>query len=82
MSKETLVHRREVELDGEQYEILVYRREDGRHFARTSFNENDIIIHDGQSMEEALEKHEKDLSIAVTCRDIRQQAKVCRISEV
>lgn len=77
----TLVHKREVELNGERYEILVFCREDGRHFARTRFGENDIIIHDGQSMEEALAKHENVLPVAVTCRQILQQVKGGSLSE-
>jgi hypothetical protein len=76
MSRETLVYRKEIELNGERYEILVYCCENGRYFARTSFNENDIIVHDGQSIEEALEKHEKVFSIAITCRDILKQVYV------
>jgi hypothetical protein len=81
MIGETLVHKREVELNGERYEILVFCREDGRHFARTRFGENDIIIHDGQSMEEALAKHENVLPVAVTCRQILQQVKGGSLSE-
>jgi hypothetical protein len=81
MTGETLVHKREVELNGDRYEILVFCREDGRHFARTRFGENDIIIHDGQSLEEALEKHEKILPVAVTCRQILQQVKASRLTE-
>ncbi|MCM2357031.1 MAG: hypothetical protein NDI77_02700 [Geobacteraceae bacterium] len=75
MTGETLVHRVEVELHGDRYEILVYCRDDGRHFARTRFGENDIIINDGQSLEEALVKHEKVLPLAVNCRHLLQQVK-------
>ena len=75
MTGETLVHKVEVEIHGDRYEILVFCRDDGRHFARTRFAENDFIIHDGQSLEEALEKHEKVLPVAVTCRHILKQVK-------
>ncbi len=75
MTGETLVHKVEVELTGDRYEILVFRREDGRHFAKTRFGEHDIIIHDGQSLEEALAKHERVLPLAVTCRYVMQQVK-------
>ena len=75
MPGETLVHKTEVELNGDRYEILVFSREDGRFFARTSFGENDIIIHDGPSLEEVLLKHEQVLSLAVTSRDVLQMVK-------
>jgi hypothetical protein len=75
MSGEMLVHKTEVELNGDRYEILVFCREDGRFFARTSFGENDIIIHDGPSLEEVLSKHEQVLSLAVTSRDVLQMVK-------
>ena len=75
MPGEMLVHKTEVELNGDLYEILVFCREDGRFFARTSFGENDIIIHDGPSLEEVLSKHEEVLSLAVTSRDVLQMVK-------
>lgn len=75
MSVEMLVHRKEVELNGDRYEILVYCRDDGRFFARTSFGENDIIIHDGPSLESVLAKHEQVLSLAVSSRDVLQIVK-------
>jgi hypothetical protein len=75
MSSEMLVHKTEVELNGARYEILVYCRDDGRFFARTSFDENDIIIHDGPTLEEVLSKHEKVLSLAVTSRNVLQMVK-------
>jgi hypothetical protein len=75
MSGEKLVHRTEVDLNGDRYEIQVFCRDDGRFFARTSFGENDIIIHDGTSLEEVLSKHEQVLSLAVTSRSILQMVK-------
>lgn len=75
MSAEVLVHKSEVELNGGRYEILVYSREDGRFFARTSFGENDIIIHDGPSLETVLSKHEQVLSLAVSSRDVLQMVR-------
>jgi hypothetical protein len=75
MTGETLVHRKEIELHGDRYEILVFCRDDGRHFAKTLFGENDIIINDGQSLEEALTKHEKLLPLAVTCRHLLHETK-------
>ncbi len=75
MIEERLVHKTEIDLDGDHFEILVYCRADGRHFAKTRFGENDIIINDGQSLEEALAKHERVLPLAVTSRLLLQQVK-------
>jgi len=73
MTGETLVHTAEIELNGNRFEILVYCRDDGGHFAKTRFGANDIIINDGNSLEEALAKHEKLLPLAVTCRLLKQE---------
>ncbi len=75
MVEERLVHKTEIEFNGDRFEILVYCRVDGRHFAKTRFGDNDIIINDGQSLEEALAKHEKILPLAVTSRHLLQQVK-------
>ena len=75
MIEETLVYKTEVVLQGDRFEIQVFCREDGRHFAKTRFGENDIIINDAQSLEEALEKQENVLPLAVNCRQILQQVK-------
>lgn len=75
MTGETLVHKAEIELHGDRFEILVYCRGDGRHVAKTRFGENDIIINDGQSLEEALAKHERVLPLAVTCRQLLQEVR-------
>ena len=75
MSEEILVHQTEVSLDGNRFEILVYCRMDGKYFAKTRFGENDIIINDGISLEEALTKHEKILPLAVTSRNLLHQVR-------
>ena len=75
MSGEMLVHKSEVDLNGDRYEILVFCREDGRYFARTSFGENDVIIHDGPSLEDVLAKHEKVLALAITSRHVQHMVK-------
>ena len=75
MTGEKLVHRSEVDLNGNRYEIQVFCHDNGRFFARTSFGENDIIIHDGSSLEEVLLKHEQVLSLAVTSRSVLQMVK-------
>ncbi len=73
MSEEILVHRTDIELHGDCYEITVFCRADGRHFAKTHFGEGDIIINDGASLEEALAKHEMLLPLAVSTRRIMQE---------
>lgn len=75
MNDEVLVHSAEISLDGSRFEIHVYCRIDGRYFAKTHFGENDIIINDGHSLEEALTKHEKILPLAVTSRHLLHQVK-------
>ena len=73
MNDEKLVHKTEVELQGDSYEVLVYCRADGRHFARTYFGDDDVIINDGSSLEEVLDRHERLLPLAVSSRRILQE---------
>jgi hypothetical protein len=73
MSEETLVHKTDIELHGDRYQIMVFCRADGRHFAKTHFGDGDIIINDGSSLEEALAKHERLLPLAVSTRKVMQE---------
>ncbi len=73
MTEEKLVHKSDMELHGNRYQIMVFCREDGRHFAKTRFGMDDIIINDGDSLEEALAKHEKLLPLAVRSRQVLQE---------
>jgi hypothetical protein len=75
MNDEVLVHSAEIDLDGSRFEIQVFCRIDGKYFAKTRFGENDIIINDGHSLEEALTKHERVLPLAVTSRHLLHQVK-------
>lgn len=70
MVEEILVHESEMEVCGDRYQIRVFCRTDGRHFAKTYFGEDDIIINDGTSLEEVLDKHEKLLPLAINSRKI------------
>lgn len=72
MSDDKLVHETQIELDGDEYQIKVYCRQDGRHFAQTLFNNEDIIISDGLSLHDALAKHEKLLPLAVVSRQLKR----------
>jgi hypothetical protein len=73
MPEETLVHESVIELHGDRYQIMVFCRADGRHFAKTHFGEEDIIINDGPSLAEALAKHEMLLPLAVRSRQVLQE---------
>jgi hypothetical protein len=77
LTEQKLVHKTEIKLHGDSYQIMVYCREDGRHFAQTHLAEDDIIINDGASLEEVLAKHEQLLPLAVTSRKIRQDYRGC-----
>ena len=46
---------------------------DGRHFAKTHFGDDDIIINDGASLEEALARHNKLLPLAISSRKVMQE---------
>jgi hypothetical protein len=70
MSEEILVHKADIVLHGDSYQILVFRMADGRHFAKTHFSEGDIIINDGSSLEEALAKHQRLLPLAISSRKV------------
>ncbi len=68
--EEILVYKTEIKLLGDIYQIMVFCRSDGRHFAKTSFSEGDIIINDGPTLEEALAKHENLLPLAISSRKV------------
>ena len=74
MSSETLVHKTEVELLGDRYTIVIFLRGDGRYTATTCFTDEDIIMNDGDSIEEALHKHEQLLPLAVSSRKMRRDS--------
>ncbi len=67
---EMLVHQSVVEIAGHRYEVCVYARNDGLHFARTAFSPQDIVINDGLSLAHALEKHRNLLPLAIASRQM------------
>lgn len=73
MHDEILVHKADIECLGEHYQVMVFCRQDGRHFAKTFFAENDVIINDGSSLEEVLAKHERLLPLAISSRKMLQE---------
>ena len=70
MNKENLVHKGYVQVGEEDYEVLVFLRQDGKHIAKTFFGNEDVIINDGPSLEEALDKHQRLLPLAIDSRRI------------
>lgn len=68
MENSQLVHELVCNFEGREFLIQVYLRPDGSHFARTEFSPQDVIISDGFSLEEALNKHQHLLPLAVHSR--------------
>lgn len=70
MANENLVHKGTIQVGDDMYEVLVFLRRDGRHIAKTFFDREDVIINDGPSLEEALERHQRLLPLAIDSRRI------------
>lgn len=77
MAKKILVHEGHLDHEGQTYQVLVYKRKCGRLFAETTLGIDDIIINDGASLEDVLERHHNLLPLAITSRKIRR--KICGI---
>jgi hypothetical protein len=73
MAKKKLVHKGHTVHEGQTYQVLVYKCTSGRLFAETPLGVDDIIINDGSSLEEVLEKHNSLLPLAITSRRIRRK---------
>ncbi|WP_243370648.1 hypothetical protein [Geotalea sp. SG265] len=82
MSEVQLIHQTHMELDGAQYQIMVFCRKEGSYFAQTFFDDDDIIISDGPTMLEALKKHERLLPLAVVSRQLRRYPSKPRTTRV
>ena len=76
MEELSLVHESEIEVNGDTYKVLVFCREDGRHIAKTRFGAEDVIINDGATLQEVLDKHHKLLPLAVTSRKVIRELRV------
>lgn len=72
---ETLVHSGHIRVDEHDYEVLVFRRPDGSHLAKTYFTARDVIINDGLSLDEVLAKHQRLLPLAITSRELLRRAR-------
>lgn len=73
MIDEMLVYSAAVDLDGASYQVSVFCRADGRHSAHTPLGADDIIINDGFSLEEVLEKHQRLLPLAISSRRLTRK---------
>lgn len=70
MENSQLAHQMTCDFDGEEYLIEVFLRPGGSYFARTVFSPQDVIISDGVSLEEVLDKHQGLLPLAVHSRQL------------
>lgn len=73
---ELLVHQSVMEIAGHRYDVCVYARNDGLHFAKTTLAPQDIVINDGLSLAHALEKHRNLLPLAIASRQMRAEQNV------
>lgn len=73
MDSEKLVHKSTFNFSGRDYEVLVFRRPDGSHMAKTFFTPRDVIINDGPSLDCVLSKHQRLLPLAVNSRHILEE---------
>lgn len=75
MEKETLVHKCQLPIESEEYEVLVYSRPDGTHVAKTVLSNDDVIINDGPTLDATLEKHRQLLPLAINSRQLFSSAR-------
>lgn len=73
MSTEQLVHQCRMTVANDEYEVQVFTRQDGTHVAKTVFAPGDVIINDGPSLNEVLEKHARLLPLAIDSRLMLQE---------
>lgn len=72
VDEETPLHSSNLEVNGEVFNIKVFCGNAGRYFAKTCLSEGDVIITDGGSVPEALQKHEDLLPLAISTRELTQ----------
>lgn len=70
MDSEILVHKCNIPVGDSRYEILVYSRPDGSHVAKTVLDTYDVIINDGATLDDALQKHTELLPLAINSRQM------------
>ena len=70
MGSEILVHKCDIPVGSDRYEILVYSRPDGSHVAKTALDTYDVIINDGATLDDALKKQTELLPLAINSRQL------------
>lgn len=73
METETLVHKTRIHVAGQEYDVFVYSRPDGSHVAKTFFTSEDVIINDGPSFDDVLDRHQRLLPLAVNSRQLMKE---------
>lgn len=68
MESENLVHQCRIAVLDAEYDVQVFTRQDGTHIAKTVFAPGDVIINDGPSLADVLEKHARLLPLAIDSR--------------
>lgn len=72
MKRDKLVFESECHFDDHSYQIKVYCRLDGRHYAKTLLGENDFIVNDGVTLNEVLAIQHELLPLAVSSHKAHQ----------
>src|SRR5690348_11588784 len=62
------IYETSMEIAGKPFDIKIFRRCNGKHFAMTRFSDSDVIVSDGNTFEETLRAHAQCLPLAVDCR--------------
>lgn len=73
MESEIVVHKSIQHVAGQDYEVTVYARPDGSHVAKTTFSPVDVIVNDGRSLEDVLDRHQRVLPLAINSRQILRE---------
>lgn len=75
MENETLVHKCDVPIGSDRYEILVYSRPDGSHVAKTALDTYDVIVNNAATLGDALKKQADFLPLAIDSRQLFLRAR-------
>lgn len=68
MTEENIIHETELNVSGKNYSVQVFSGASGKYYSQTRLGESDVIIIDGISVEDVLERHRFSLPIAIDCR--------------
>ena len=68
MNEGNIVHETELSVAEKIYRVQVFSRDSGKCYSLTKLGENDVIIIDGTSIDDVLERHRFSLPLAINCR--------------